>query len=291
MPARTNRKQRVIAQFRAVMAEDGWDVAESMIFVDPVLNAKREVDVVLERLSNTGEHLVISVEVRGQRRKVTLPEVEGLIQKHSHLPTTNLVIVSWSGFTSAVDTLVKAQGGRVQTVTIIAADDVHPPKFLTKQFSGPLVRIDVTVMVLDGALESTDAVQFVTDLYDDTNGRLGSLEEFAAGVRDSDGGRTAFARGLMSHDGSGVLRQTFSPATEFRLYDIDRECFVRLVEFTLHWALEITHDEVVFDMLRHGQHLFAAANTSILGASVSIVIADLDNPQGSTMNISGAPAE
>jgi len=87
----------MIALAREHLARPGVTVTESKKLVDAFSGQEREVDVVAEGEID-GEDLVVSVEVVDRRRVITLPWVDEMVGKHLYLPTNQLVLVSWSGF-------------------------------------------------------------------------------------------------------------------------------------------------------------------------------------------------
>jgi hypothetical protein len=106
MSKRSTPFQAIVRLVRQHFAEPGVAVAESKLLRDAVLGNEREVDIVIEG-NLDGEPMVISVEVREQRRPATLNWVQEMIQKHRNLPTNLLLLVSSSGFSksalSAID--------------------------------------------------------------------------------------------------------------------------------------------------------------------------------------------
>jgi hypothetical protein len=67
---------------------------------DVVTKDKREVDVVWRGVFQDIE-VVVGFEVIDWKRPASVTWVEQQIEKHSHLPTHRLVLVSWSGFSQA----------------------------------------------------------------------------------------------------------------------------------------------------------------------------------------------
>ena len=69
----------------------------------------REVDVVV-RSTNGGQPYILSVEAAGRKRKATVEWVEQLVQKHSRLETSQLVLVAEAGFSEDARGLAIAEG-------------------------------------------------------------------------------------------------------------------------------------------------------------------------------------
>lgn len=92
--------------------------------MDEVLGVEREVDIVIEG-DLDGEPIVISIEVIEHNRPAPLPWVQQQIEKHRHLPTNRLVLISKSGFSRAALVAVSKEGGRVEAVqpNVATTDD------------------------------------------------------------------------------------------------------------------------------------------------------------------------
>ena len=83
---------------------------------DAMLGELREVDVVVEGTFDS-EKITISFEVVDRGRPISIEWVEQQIAKHQHLPTNQLVLVSWSGFSKRAVRRVEAEGGSVLAAT------------------------------------------------------------------------------------------------------------------------------------------------------------------------------
>ena len=101
MPKRSTLQQRVVFHIQRTLTDDAL-VQESVLFPDRSSGDNREVDVVIRK--KIGEHeVIISIECRDHKRKATVEWVEQMAMKHNLLPTSKLVLVSSSGFTSTAE--------------------------------------------------------------------------------------------------------------------------------------------------------------------------------------------
>jgi len=99
MPQRTNERQQIIELLKTMAAAPNCTVTPSKFLTDAVTEEQREVDVVAEYRIDGGDTMVQSFEVTAAERPADVTWVEQTIAKHEHLPTNQLVLVSWSGFT------------------------------------------------------------------------------------------------------------------------------------------------------------------------------------------------
>src|SRR3954447_25916201 len=100
VPPRSNLFQGTIAVIYEHLTHDDATatVEESAMLVHRTTGELREVDVVI-RSYVAGYQIIVGIEARASARKADLPWVESIIGKHSELPTSQLVLVSESGFT------------------------------------------------------------------------------------------------------------------------------------------------------------------------------------------------
>lgn len=109
MPRRTNVFQQVVRIIHEHLAADAAEVVESDELVDNASGAKREVDVTLTS-EVAGQRIVISVEATAQSRRASVTWVDGMLAKHSTLPTNKLVLVSQAGFSKLARDRAAAHG-------------------------------------------------------------------------------------------------------------------------------------------------------------------------------------
>jgi hypothetical protein len=290
VPKRTNLKQRVIAQLRTLLADDGWEVTESKILTDAVTGQDREVDVVVERTLVTDEHVVVSVEVRGQRRKVTVPEVEGLIRKHEHLSTTTLVIASWSGFVLTAHPLIESAGGWVMAVEIEPVEDGEPLTMRTKTYEGRPAQLDVEVAQSDGRVEFSRAVPMDVEVYDAGRQLLCNTEQLVARIVHTPEANAHFLRAVFPGDLDHVqMTLVVVPADPIYVLEAATEEYLPITKLRMAYDIFVKIGTVDFERMRHGRHEFGHALDVVLGTPICFVVTDLDHPNGATLNAAPAP--
>ncbi len=126
MPPRSNPFQDTIAIVHRHLAGDAT-VEESAMLWQPTTGVEREVDVVLR--SKVGPHeVIVSIEARATTRKADLPWVESMVAKHADLPTSQLVLVSESGFTRPAKRHAEVKGAIAVSPADLAGD--HPGRQL-----------------------------------------------------------------------------------------------------------------------------------------------------------------
>src|ERR1700730_5553082 len=105
MPRRTNLFQQVVAIVYRQLSDDPPE--ESAMVPDETAGTDREVDV-LSKAEVAGEEISVGVEATALSRKLDLPGVQALIKKHEKLGTSQLIIVSESGFTEPAEREIDA---------------------------------------------------------------------------------------------------------------------------------------------------------------------------------------
>lgn len=120
MPARTNLFQQVVLILHEHLAGDAT-VEESARLKHRVTGKEREVDVVV-RSTVAAQEVILSVEATAKGRKADVTWVEGMLKKHSDLPTSKLVLVSEAGFTEDARTEAKHAGAVPLTPEDLSGD-------------------------------------------------------------------------------------------------------------------------------------------------------------------------
>ena len=96
VPARTNDFQELVTVLTEILGKD--KTTPSAMLPDlAVPGASREVDICAEG-EVAGHKVLVGIECRASKRPQTVEWVEAMHGKHSHLPTSKLVLVSSSGF-------------------------------------------------------------------------------------------------------------------------------------------------------------------------------------------------
>lgn len=164
VPKRSNLHQAVIFHVKRHYAPPDVEVTESKMLYDPASGEDREVDIVMEgRLGD--EPVCLSIEVVARSRPMGPDWVGSMVTKHERMPTTKLVLVSWSGFTRGARQLVDSYGGWVVALTPEAVPNasVTAPYYLevttTPENATLLIRDD------DGTLTKVTDVPILANIY------------------------------------------------------------------------------------------------------------------------------
>lgn len=122
MPQRSNDFQELVAMLTKVVHQhDAVSIIESRMIPDRVPGGDdREVDVAAET-QVVGKQVYIGVECRAWKRPQTVEWVEAMHGKHDHLMTSELILVSESGFTKGALRLADFYG-----ITAVTPGEVTP---------------------------------------------------------------------------------------------------------------------------------------------------------------------
>lgn len=105
----------MIALLESQLAPHDARVTESKLMKDEVDGIEREIDVIIE--AEVGGHpVVIGIECRDHRRPATVTWIDQIIGKYQHLPVSNVVVVSRSGFSK--NARAKAAKHKIETFTL-----------------------------------------------------------------------------------------------------------------------------------------------------------------------------
>jgi len=99
----------------------GEATVEESAMLESRAGGEREVDVAISS-EVAGHKVTVSVEATASRRPATVEWVERMVKKHESLPTSKLVLVSESGFTSTARTFAEQQG-----VVTLEPKDIEGP--------------------------------------------------------------------------------------------------------------------------------------------------------------------
>jgi len=166
MPRRTNLFQQVVAVVYRQLSEDPPE--ESAMVPDETAGTDREVDVLIKE-EVAGEEITVAIEATALARKLDLPGVQALIRKHEKLGTSQVIIVSESGFTEPARREIDASAG----VSGYQPTDLKNEQQLETKIVGKLAklwprRFSVTVntvfaeVELPASLNGSNAVPWTT---------------------------------------------------------------------------------------------------------------------------------
>lgn len=105
MPKRSNEFQKLVFIIKQQVAGDA-QVTESKFLPDLLTEAKREVDICIEKYI-AGHLITISIECRDHKRRADVTWVEQMKSKHERLPTNKLILVSKAGFSDEAKEIAK----------------------------------------------------------------------------------------------------------------------------------------------------------------------------------------
>jgi hypothetical protein len=123
MPKRTNPRQQVIELLEGMRAGPTCTVTPSKFLRDVLTGENVEVDVVVEYPIDGGT-FTRSFEVVAKTRRADFVWVNSMIRKHQTLPTNQLYLVSWSGFTKGAQKQAATEARiTLCTPTMVAGPD------------------------------------------------------------------------------------------------------------------------------------------------------------------------
>jgi hypothetical protein len=194
MPKRTTPRQRMIALVRQHLAGPGVTVTESKNLLDQASGQLREVDVVAEG-EIAGEQLVVSVEVTDRTtRKADVTWVDAMVAKHLHLPTNQLNLVSWSGFTrgalAQVDALPRVSAVTPTPVLDPDGSQRYAEALYVDQITLSPERAEVRLRGPDGTIRDSVPLGKAVAIHDEDGKKLGVIADIADGLlKDEEVGR------------------------------------------------------------------------------------------------------
>ncbi|HEY9625088.1 MAG TPA: restriction endonuclease [Crinalium sp.] len=145
MSRQGNEFQTVMKVLYEHMADAGAAVTESVELLEPTSGARREIDILIERIEN-GFPIRIAVECRDRATKDDVTWVDQVIGKYCDLKINKVILVSSSGFTESARLKATAHNIEVCTVEVLLAKDW--PKEFTLLGAAQLYRVDELLKVV-----------------------------------------------------------------------------------------------------------------------------------------------
>jgi hypothetical protein len=251
VPKRSTPRQRIIASIRKQLAKDALDVQESRELFDNYLGRPREVDVVIEG-EVAGERVLIGVEVVDHARKAGTPWVEQMIKKHERLPTTKLVLVSWSGFTKPALEVVHLHRGKVRACTPIPVEGDDGA--LTEDMWVDEIKMWPKRCYVAGELDDGTEVGALApadiELLDPQGERVGTLLEFLTDVMQRPNFRERVSHEAHSHpqrEAATHLTARLPMSPEYPTYTSAAEGLVRIAWLDLTAGFEFAQSKMTLD--------------------------------------------
>jgi hypothetical protein len=275
VPKRSNLQQAVIYYVKRHLAPPEVEVTESKMLLDADSGEEREVDVVMEGMVGD-ESVVISVEVTANRRRADLPWVEAMLSKHARMPTTKLVLVSWSGFTAPALAKVDRQGGRVVALTPEEVPNVSVPSLFYLEVTSTQERAAVLVRNDDDTLTKVTNVPILLNLYSaaDLDSFAFTLQDLVQRALNEGGGRKLVGQAYEHDDGDSLTHFSIGMDNldRFGVYAHDGERFRLLSAFEVDGPVSVGQQPVEFTMMRLGDSLFAMTEVTMAGRSAVWVL-------------------
>jgi hypothetical protein len=193
----------MIALVRQHLAQPGVTVTESKKLLDQASGQLREVDVVAEGELDS-EHLIVSVEVVDRTRKATLTWVDEMLGKHMTMPTNQLVLVSWSGFSRPALAKVNALP-RVSAVTptpVLEPDGSqrYSDALYVDQITLTADRVKVKTRAPDGTINDFVPVGKEIGIYDEGGNELGAFANLVDAFLKNEGVGRRFSIEAHGHE-------------------------------------------------------------------------------------------
>lgn len=295
MPRRSNRSQKIVYLIKKHLAPPGSTVTESKMLKSAATGRSREVDIVVET-TVADEDVVISVEVFDESRRADASKVEQLIKKHEHLPTSQLVIVSWSGFTDGALDLIASEGGHVTPVTPKFIRQAAEPQLWMEVFQSTPERANVYVDI-DGQLTRIEDAALNVLVYDTEHEIQGELRELLKFLMEA----------KSAEDVSKEVHSHAEDLSELRFFEFAIADLDTIVPFYVRWVSDdgeqiefrvIRHIEaagsfkaerhpIAFDLLQLGKTRFGSATLTLLGTPT--VWVGTDHPDKGHATVSWRP--
>jgi hypothetical protein len=279
----------VVNFVRQHWAQPGVTVTESKFLYDAQSQIEREVDIVIEGTFD-GEPIVTSVEVIEHGRPATIEWVEQQINKHRHLPTNRLVLVSKSGFSKNARTRVAVEGGWVDAVTPQAVDKDGQPIVKSLSIGHAQMKPVACRLYVQPPGEEIKQVNIPADMniYDSSGTFLGVALELAAEIMGLDFVREKILKDARNHPERADLK-----AFEFAAVILD-------LGYYLHWeaddelhpiaAIEIegefafSQEELTFSINDIGNLRYGVGEASLLGHPAIWVATTNEETQTTTIS-------
>jgi hypothetical protein len=181
VPKRTNLFQMVTFMIQSRLA-DGATVTESEELIDSATDAKREVDVCIR--GQVGRQAVlVSIECRDHSRRQDVGWVEQMHGKHLSLPTSQLILVSRSGFTPQA--LAKARYFKIETIVPTELTDDQAGEIadrvvrvLHTKLNLQVIEVRVWLVGQEAETEEMVLTSPHDEIFNESNEVVGSMEAF-----------------------------------------------------------------------------------------------------------------
>lgn len=263
--SQTNEFQQLVYLLNDHYSGEEASVTESRIFEDPISGNDREVDVCIEQKVGDTER-VVSVECIDWSESTGLPDVtwvEAMTCKHNRLPTTELVLVSRSGFGGGAKQLAEAKGYEMMMLEEISVEAVSETfGELDSLYAGLFQLAPQEVLVYFEGDDSDESVESDVHRYvfDAAGNVVGTVKDFVFPLlRRRQVAEKIAAQGEDDHrffvfgwevPETDEFPDLYMKATEsgnlqkVRAVEIHGDCRIRTAEFTMQQGLLGKNDVV-----------------------------------------------
>jgi hypothetical protein len=233
-----------------------------------------------------GEGATISIEVTAGRRRAGTPWVNQMIQKHARMPTSRLVLVSWSGFSAPARAKVAAQGGWVIALTPEVVPDASVPDLNYLEVNTTPAAATLLVRNNDGTPAMVSDVPILTNLYAGS-GRKSlafTLRDLVLRVlNEQRSGRDLLDQAQAHEDRDSLTHFSVEMADldHFGMYVSDGEGYRLLSAFVVVGPVSVSQQPVEFTVMRLRDDLFAISELVMAGKSSVWVLTPNDDGSSS----------
>lgn len=277
MPQRSNLHQAVIYYVKRHHAPPDVTVTESKMVHDPASGQDREIDLYME--GNVGdEAVVIAVEVVAHSRPKGAPWIESMVAKHDRLPTSKLVLVSWSGFYAPALRKVASYGGSVVALTpeVLPNARVNSPPFYM-EMTPDAERANIVVRNDDGTLSQFADVPVSVQLYGepDLDAVMCTLKELVNRIFNEEAMGTRFLdTAYQSDDRDSLTHFSFGndDLDHLNLYVHDGTTFRRFSAFEVIGPVNLVQQTPEFTVMKLGDSTFAMSEFRMAGRNAVWVL-------------------
>ncbi|MGE3686619.1 MAG: restriction endonuclease [Acidimicrobiia bacterium] len=290
MPQRTNLQQAVIYYVKRHYAPPDVEVTESKMLRDSESNEDREVDVVMEGMVGD-ERLTISIEVKADRRRAGTPWIDSMIGKHQRMPTSKLVLVSWSGFSRPAQVKMERQGGRVVGLTPEAVTGLTvPPLFYEELGKTPEKAV---VLVSDDAGTRAIPVDapILLNIYaaPSHDAYLCTLRDMVVRILNERGGGEELSRQAHEHPERDDLTHFSIEMTELDhlglyVHNTASDAFRTLCGFRVTGPITLRREQIDFRVMRLGESVFAMSELQMAGKDAVWVLTPNEDKKSATVS-------
>ena len=198
------------------------------------------------------------------------------------MPTSTLVLVSWSGFTPRAADKVVRQGGRVLALTPDPVPDASVPPLYYQELNSTPEKAALLVRNDDGTLTKVSDVPILVNIYaaPDQQSIAFTLRDLVLRILNQGGGGEELSRQAYDHKNRESLTR-FSlqrmNLDEYELFVHDGQNFRRLAAFEVSGPITLRRQPMDFTVMKLGDDLFTFTEVEMAGKSAAWVLTPKGN--------------